>query len=200
MKMKDTKKLVTCGLLIAIIIIMSVTPLGYLRMGALSITFLTIPVMIGAILIGPLAGAILGLAFGLTSLLLGGSPLVLYIATINPFLAGVTCILPRVLMGLCCGAIFKGLKKPDSKSFIPFLLSALSAPVLNTVFFMSTLLLCFYTPIMEKYPALNTQAGGNVIIFTALFVGVNAVVEAVACTAVGSAVSRAVYKNFSTER
>ena len=198
--MKNTKRLVTYAVLIAIIIIMSLTPLGYLKIGALSITFLTIPVMIGAIILGPLAGAVLGLTFGLTSLFLGGSPLVLYIATINPFLAGVTCILPRVLMGLCCGLIFKGLKKPDSKSFLPFVLSALSAPVLNTVFFMSTLLLCFYTPIMEKYPALSSQSGGNVIVFTALFVGINAVIEAVACTVVGSGISKAVYKNFGSER
>ena len=192
--MKDTKKLVTCGLLIAIIIIMSLTPLGFLKVGPLSITFLTIPVMIGAILLGPAVGALLGLAFGVMSFI-GGSSLVLYIKSLNIFLTAITCIVPRVLMGFFCGCIFKWLKKPNSKSFVPFVISALSAPVLNTLFFMSALLMCFYTPVTEKYSTVFSQAGGNIIIFVAIFVGINAVVEAVVCTIVGSAVSRGVYKS-----
>ena len=43
------------------------TPLGYLRVFALEITFLMVPVTLGAILLGPAAGAVLGGVFGLTS-------------------------------------------------------------------------------------------------------------------------------------
>ncbi len=45
------------AILAAIIILMAFTPLGYLRVGALSITFLPIPVVVGAILISPATGA-----------------------------------------------------------------------------------------------------------------------------------------------
>ena len=63
----DTKFMVELALMIAIIIIMSLTPLGYIRTPGLSITLLTVPVAVGAVLLGPTGGAICGLAFGLTS-------------------------------------------------------------------------------------------------------------------------------------
>ena len=55
------------AILMAVILLMSFTPLGYLRVGIVSITFLAIPVVIGAILLGPLYGGLLGAVFGLTS-------------------------------------------------------------------------------------------------------------------------------------
>ena len=59
--------MVQTAILAAILILMAFTPLGYLKVGTISITFLTLPVVIGAILLGPLSGAILGGVFGLTS-------------------------------------------------------------------------------------------------------------------------------------
>lgn len=200
--MKDTKKLVAYAMLIAIIVIMSVTPLGYLKIGALSITFLTVPVMIGAIILGPAAGALMGCVFGLTSFAqawMGTSQLGMLMFSTNPFFAFVVCVIPRTLVGLCCGLIFKALRKKNPGSFLPFVIAALSAPVLNTVFFMTTLILCFWDTIMsvEAFRQIYEQAGSNIIVFVALFVGVNAVSEAVICTLVGSAVSKAVYKSLN---
>ena len=57
----DTKFMVELALMIAIIIIMSLTPLGYIRTPGLSITLLTVPVAVGAVLLGPTGGAICGL-------------------------------------------------------------------------------------------------------------------------------------------
>ena len=53
----DTKFMVELALMIAIIIIMSLTPLGYIRTPGLSITLLTVPVAVGAVLLGPTGGA-----------------------------------------------------------------------------------------------------------------------------------------------
>lgn len=55
------------AILIAIILVMAFTPLGYLKTAGLEITFIQVPVIVGAILMGPTAGAILGGVFGLTS-------------------------------------------------------------------------------------------------------------------------------------
>ena len=200
--MLNTKKLVACALLIAIIIIMSFTPLGYLKIGPLSITFLTVPVMIGAIILGPAAGAALGLTFGLTSYfqaMSGSSPLGALMFATNPFLAFVVCVIPRVLVGLFCGLIFKGMKKAFGKSFASFAVAAFSAPVLNTVLFMSTLLICFWNTLMsqDSIRAVFEKSGGNIVVFVALFVGINALVEAIFCTIAGSAVSKAVYKSIN---
>ena len=48
-------------------LVMAFTPLGYFQTMGLSITFLTVPVAVGAIILGPKGGAICGLAFGITS-------------------------------------------------------------------------------------------------------------------------------------
>ena len=48
------------GILIAILLLMAFTPVGYLRIGTMTITFLTVPVVVGAIVCGPGAGTILG--------------------------------------------------------------------------------------------------------------------------------------------
>ncbi len=62
-----TSQITLLGLMIAILLLMAYTPLGYLNIGPLAITFNVIPVAISAIVMGPVGGAIAGAVFGLTS-------------------------------------------------------------------------------------------------------------------------------------
>ena len=62
-------KLVLLGLLTAILLVLSYTPLGYLRLGGIEITFNVIPVAVAAIALGISGGAAVGAVFGLTSFL-----------------------------------------------------------------------------------------------------------------------------------
>ena len=50
-------RLVLTALLTALIIVMAFTPLGYLKSGAIEITFIPVPIVIGAVLLGPAGGA-----------------------------------------------------------------------------------------------------------------------------------------------
>ena len=63
----STTQLTILGLMTAILLLMSYTPLGYLNIGPLAITFNVIPVAIAAITCGPVGGLIVGSVFGLTS-------------------------------------------------------------------------------------------------------------------------------------
>jgi len=63
------EKLIFMAVLTALIIVMSLTPLGYLKMPRASITFLPVLVVIGAVQYGPLCGLYLGTVFGICSLL-----------------------------------------------------------------------------------------------------------------------------------
>ena len=63
-----TSQITLLGLMIAILLLMAYTPLGYLNIGPLAITFNIIPVAISAITMGPVGGAIAGAVFGLTKL------------------------------------------------------------------------------------------------------------------------------------
>ena len=53
-----TNNLVRLAVLVAILLLLAYTPLGYLKMGPVEISFLMLPVVVGAIVIGPAAGAV----------------------------------------------------------------------------------------------------------------------------------------------
>ena len=63
----SARELTTLGLLTGVLLLMSVTPLGYFHTFGLDISLMMVPVAIGAMLMGPKAGAWLGLIFGATS-------------------------------------------------------------------------------------------------------------------------------------
>lgn len=187
------KELTLMGLLTAVLLVMSFTPLGYLTIGPLAITFNMIPVAIGAIALGPKGGAVLGAVFGITSFLqcvgIGGtSPMGVILFEINPFLAFVQRFLPRFLMGLLTAYIYKFAKKKlgTASSFI----AGFFAAFLNTALFMSLLVLLFgNTEYMTEL-----MAGKNVIVFICTFVGVNAVFEMLASTVLTGIIAKALEK------
>ena len=121
-KKNKTRKLTQMALLTAIILLMAFTPLGYLRTGVVEITFIMIPVVVGAILMGPGAGAILGGVFGLTSFIqcFGMSALGAMLLQVNWFFTFVVCFVPRVLTGWLAGLIFKALYKVDKTRLVSF--------------------------------------------------------------------------------
>ena len=96
------------ALLVAILLVLNYTPLGYLQIGPLSASLLTVPVAIGAMTMGPAAGAILGGVFGATSFiqaLEGKSAMGSALFQVSPFGTFVVCFVARVLVGLCAGLI-----------------------------------------------------------------------------------------------
>ena len=82
-----TLKMIQLALLTAIIVLMAFTPVGFIRTPGLEITLIGIPVVVGAVLLGPSGGAILGAVFGLCSFLqcFGMSPFGAVLLGINPF-------------------------------------------------------------------------------------------------------------------
>lgn len=186
----NTRYMAELALMIAIIFIMAFTPLGYLRTPGLSITFLTVPVAVGAMILGPKGGAACGLAFGITSLMqcFGMSAMGAMLLSINPFGTVVTCIVPRILEGLLCGLIFRGLR--GKKKNLAYFVGGFSCPILNTVLYMSSLVLFFYqTEYIQGF--VETLGVTNPLTFVIAFVGVQGAVEAAVCTVVGAAVTRA---------
>lgn len=116
----STRRLTTIALLGAIAAVMSFTPFGYIQIGVIRITFMHIPVIIAAIIEGPLAGAIVGMIFGLSSLVsnLSGPLAPVFI---NPMVS----IVPRVLIGLIAAYVYKATKSAA--------LSAAAGTATNTI-------------------------------------------------------------------
>lgn len=189
-----TRQMVTTAMLCAILLIMSFTPLGYLNIGPLAISFNMIPVAIGAIALGPIGGMILGGMFGITSFLqclgIGGtSTMGVILFEINPFLAFVQRFVPRLLAGLLAGLVFKGVKKISNPTVACFT-TGFSAALLNTVLFMTALVLLFGNTDYVQ----GLIGGRNVILFMCAFVGINAVVEMIAASMIVGVVGKVLSK------
>lgn len=183
------RHIVRLAVLVAILLLLEVTGLGYLPVSALTLTIMQIPVVVGAIVLGPTAGTVLGTVFGLTSFFqcFGKNAFGVALMSINPFLTFVVCVVPRVLMGFLCGVIFKALAKKDRTKWVSYGVASLSGAVLNTVFFMVALMLCFgQTEYIQ-----NMMGGMNIIPFVIAFVGLQGLVEAIVCFVAGTAVSKA---------
>ncbi|MPN11227.1 hypothetical protein SDC9_158528 [bioreactor metagenome] len=103
----STKQLAIVGMLSAISMILGMTPLGFIQLPFMSATIMHIPVIIGAILEGPLVGALVGLIFGIFSMIRAFSnPTITAFLFMNPIIA----ILPRILIGIGSYYIYRLVK------------------------------------------------------------------------------------------
>ncbi|MBD5508098.1 MAG: ECF transporter S component [Lachnospiraceae bacterium] len=113
MKNEKTYELVLTALFTAIIVIMAFTPLGYIPLVVINATIIHIPVILGALFLGPKKGAFLGFVFGLTSFINNTvKPATASAFVFSPVLAydvaGVSgifkslyiCFVPRILVGV----------------------------------------------------------------------------------------------------
>ena len=197
MKKNDIRTLTRLALLVAIELVMKAVGLGSVPVGPLYMSFLTLPIAVGAITMGPAAGAILGGVFGAVSFydaVTGASAMTGALFQVSPAGSFVVCFVARVLMGLCTALIFNALRKamPKNEKLACFL-GGLSAPVLNTVFFMGFLVLIFYNCDYVQNLA-NTLGAQNAFMFIVLLVGVQAIFEWVLCCVVAGALSLPVRK------
>ena len=190
-----TSQITLLGLMIAILLLMAYTPLGYLNIGPLAITFNIIPVAISAITMGPVGGAIAGAVFGLTSfgqcIGIGGlSGMGAALFAINPTFAFIQRFLPRLVDGILLGYIFRGVRKKTKNIYVSCAVTGFLSAFLNTLFFMGMLVGLFGN---TEYVQ-GLMGGKNVIVFICTFVGVNAVCEMLSATVVTGAVGAALYK------
>ncbi len=193
-QMSKLVKFTHLAVLAAIVVVMSFTPLGYLKIGPLSIALVIIPVVTGAIVLGPGAGAFMGLVFGITSFsqCFGMDAFGTTLMSINPFYTFLMCVPTRVLAGYLCGLIYKGMSKSlagKKSAEISYPVAAVSGPVFNTAFFMSSLVLLFGKTDFIQNMMKDTGAS-NILMFLVIMVGVNGLVEIASCLVVASALSK----------
>ncbi len=131
----SARKIAVTGILSALSIALNFTPLGFMLIPGLpvQITFMHIPVIIGAIIEGPFVGAFIGMVFGLTSLYTAvqQSALPIAFAFLNPLVS----VLPRILIGIVVHYVYKGLNSvfKEKKQALSIGISAAAATVTNTV-------------------------------------------------------------------
>ena len=188
-----TKNLVLLALLTALLIVLAMVNIP--QPAGLSITFNMIPVAIAAIAMGMPGGAIIGGAFGLISFLqcfglVGFSPMGAALVNISPVLSFIQRFVSRLLVGILTALVYRELKKTRMKESLRFAVTGFSAAFLNTLLFMSMLVLLFgHTEYMQE-----KMAGRGFITYILASVGINGLVEMVVATIATSAIGVALRK------
>ena len=190
----NIRQLTILGLMVAVMIIFSFTPIGSIPIGPLVISLQVIPMAICAIVLGPKGGAIGGAVFGLLSFLqcfgIGiPSGMGAILGNINPVLAFIQRFIPRLLDGLLIGFIFKAVSKKNR--FVACFVTGFFSAFLNTLFFMSALVILFgNTEYMQ-----GLIGGRNIIVFICAFVGINAVFEMISSTILTGLIGTGLFKS-----
>jgi uncharacterized membrane protein len=140
---EKTRRLVMVSMLTAILIIFQFTPIGYIPIPGFNPTLMHIPVIIGAIMLGPAEGAFLGLVFGLTSIIQATLQVPLTGFIFSPFVplgnwkSVIIAIVPRVLVGLVAAYVFRLIARADRSKIIACIVASVAGSAVNTVLVLS---------------------------------------------------------------
>ena len=145
---KGTRWMVSVALMAAIIIVLANTPLGMIQLPIIKATTVHIPVIIGAILFGPLAGAILGGVFGICSLVSNTMAPTLLSFAFSPFLASnlagvlkalwisVGC---RILIVVAAGWLWILFRKIKLNTYVALAITGFAGSMVNTIMVMGSI-------------------------------------------------------------
>jgi uncharacterized membrane protein len=172
-KQGNTQKLAVLAVLTAIVIILQAAVV--IPLGPFTVTLTMLPIIIGAIMYGPLGGAVLGTVFGVVVSIqvLTGAAGAFSTAMLEyqPAATILICLLKGIAAGLAAGAFFRLFRK--ASFYLGVVMAAVIAPVVNTGIFSVGCLTIFRSLIQD---ALGT--GSNLLlVFLTTFIGLNFLVE-----------------------
>ena len=169
----DTRWLVSVALMAAIIIVLANTPLGMIQLPIIKATTVHIPVIIGADLLGPSAGAILGAVFGICSLISNTMAPTLLSFAFSPFMStsGIPGALKaiwisvgcRILIGVISGWFWIALEKLKTNPLIALPLVGFTGSMVNTVTVMGSIYFLFAQQYAEAREVAVTAVWGLVM-------------------------------------
>ena len=131
----SSKNITGIAVLLALVIVLQAFG-GTISIGAVQLNFTLIPIVIGAIMFGPLVGAFLGFACGvvvLIQVIMGMVPFYVLIWTNDPIVTTLTCIVKTSAAGFISGLLFKWISKKNGVVAV-FVASGI-VPVVNTFLF-----------------------------------------------------------------
>ncbi|EGO61757.1 ECF transporter S component [Acetonema longum] len=180
-----SRQIAVVGMLSAISILLGLSGFGFIPLPMAKATIMHIPVVIGAILEGPLVGAMIGLLFGLFSIVQNlTTPNILSFAIINPLVS----VLPRVLIGITA---YYAYKYTAGRESFRIAFSAAVGSLTNTFGFL-TMIYLLYAAEFAATRGIGIDAAAKVIYGIAL---VNGLPEAIISVLICIPVILAIQKN-----
>ena len=193
--MHDTRYMATLAMLCGVLLVMGMTGIGFIPLPVIKATTMHIPVILGAVLLGPKAGAVLGCVFGLCSVWANTTTPGLLSFAFSPFMTNegfigavkslwiaVGC---RTLFGYLAGWIYQGANRLLGKDYIALPVTAVISTLCHTVFVMGSIYLLLAQQYAEaKNVAISAVFG--LVIGTVTASGIpEAIVAAVLVTVIG---------------
>lgn len=172
----STRKITTLAMLSAISVILGFTPLGIIPVPPVPATIMHIPVIIAAILEGPIIGAIMGLIFGIISIVRAiTTGNLLLVAYLNPLVS----VLPRILIGVVAYYVYKGIPIKNEKIRVG--LSAAVGTAINTIGFLGMMYL-LYANEYSVVKKISQDTVAKVMVAVAMTNGIPEIIVAVIIT------------------
>lgn len=196
---EETWTLVILAMFIAIILLLAFTPIGFIPLPHMRATTIHIPVIIGSLLLGPKAGALLGFTFGLASLINNTFAPGPVSFVFSPFynlpgqesgswLSLIVVFVPRILVGITPWYVCAGLKKLMRGRFmsVNWAVSGIVGSMTNTLLVMHFIFIFFG----EDW---NNVRGGTTAIYAAILtiIAINGIPEAIVAGVIVAAVTGA---------
>lgn len=172
-KMKRKKKIinmVTLAILMAFVIVLQLFG-SSIHIGEYGFSLVGIPVVVGAILLGPSAGLILGFTFSFVVMFSADTQLFI---GYNLFYTIIVVFGKGMLAGWISGLLFKAFKNIGRNKGLAYILAAFSFPIINTGVFAIGTMTLFYDILID----LSSSSGANAFIFLfTTMIGINFFVE-----------------------
>ncbi len=198
MKKINVRSMTQLSLLMAIVLLMAFTPLGYLTTPwGVQITFIVIPVAVGSIVLGPKAGLFLGAVFGLSSFVnafqSAMGAVMLQSSVLGTFAVSV---FPRLLVGWLPGMLYQFLERAQKLQPVRIGLCCLLTPLLNTLFYITASWLVFSPMWLDMATAAgySGETGLKLLVFLFTMVAANSLSESLACLLLATAVCKVTLK------
>lgn len=163
-KKRDTRWLTSVALMAAIVILLANTPLGMIQLPIIKATTVHIPVILGAILLGPMAGAILGGIFGICSMISNTMAPTLLSFAFSPFMSmtGLSGVLKavwiavgcRIMIGVVAGWVWILFKKCKVNHLAALPITGFIGSMTNTIFVMGSI----YLLLAQEYASVKSVA------------------------------------------
>lgn len=196
-KKTDTRYMATLAMFCGILLVMGATGIGFIPLPVIKATTMHIPVILGAILLGPAAGAVLGGVFGLCSIWANTTSPGLLAFAFSPFMTteGLPGVLKslwialgcRILLGVIAGWLWKGLKRILKQDYLALPVTAAIATICHTILVMGSIYLLLAQQYAQAKNVAITAVFG-LVMGTVTASGIpEAIIAAVLVTVIGKA-------------
>ena len=199
-KRTDTRRMAMLAMLCAVLLVMGMMGIGFIPLPVIKATTMHIPVILGAVLLGPAAGGVLGALFGLCSIWANTTSPGLLAFAFSPFMSteGLVGVLKslwialgcRILLGVMAGWLWKGLHKLLKKDYLALPITAALATLCHTILVMGSI----YLLLAQQYAQaknVGISAVFGLILATVTASGIpEAIAAAILVTVIGKALLR----------